>query len=375
MSKRILIIITKGDIGGAQVFVRNLARGLTQKGFDITVGFGEGDFLTSELKLDGVRAVNFKYLKRTHNPLITVFFVFELRRFLKKEKYDVVQFNSTNSLAGALGVKLADKKIRTAFTVHGLSVLDEHYRAFPLVKSVYRLFFKFFLPFIDAPVFVSKENLETAQKIRLVKNGVVIYNGIDVSALGVMARQEARAAIGKMAGCDLGSRFVIGSIGRLSYQKNYGFLIESFRDILKVRPDAVMTLIGDGPQKQFLEAAIARLGLGEKIFLLGAHDNAGEYLKAFDLFVLPSRYEGIPITLEECLFAETPVLVSNVGGNGEITTARSLYALDDKAGFIEKFAEAAADPSLYVCDPGKKDLFSLDTMSKNYAELFEDLTA
>jgi glycosyltransferase involved in cell wall biosynthesis len=369
--KKILIVITKGDVGGAQMLVYNLARGLKQKGLDVAVGMGEGTFLRTKLSEEQIPIVHFKYLQRNSNPFALIFFIFELKSFLKKERYDAVQFNSSNSLPGALGVKLADHTIKTVFTVHGLSVLDKNYKASGAFRMIYRLFFKFFLGYVDMPVFVDHHDLEEACALGIVKNGTLIYNGLDEDAFHFMPKDIARRMLSEKIGRDASSLFVIGSIGRLSYQKNYEFLIRSFSELLAIAPNAIAVIIGEGPKRPLYETLIKELRLEDRIILLGEIPDASGYLKAFDLFILPSRYEGLPITLTECLFAGVPVLASNVGGNREVANERSLYALDDKADFLKKFSTARKDLSGNLCDADKKGLFSLKKMTEDYSKLFE----
>jgi glycosyltransferase involved in cell wall biosynthesis len=218
---------------------------------------------------------------------------------------------------------------------------------------------------------VDHRDLEGARALGIVKSGVVIYNGLDEQTFHFMPKATARRELGKKIGRDVSSLFIIGSIGRLSYQKNYEFLIRSFPGILDVAPNAIAVVIGEGPHRTLYETLIKELHLENRIILPGEIPDASDYLKAFDIFVLPSRYEGLPITLTECLFAEVPVLASNVGGNREVTSERSLYGLDDKADFLEKFAGAFKNPSGNLCDADKKTLFSFETMIENYSKLFK----
>jgi glycosyltransferase involved in cell wall biosynthesis len=334
------------------------------------VGFGEGAYLDRTLRENGVPQFHFKNLKRDHNPLAAIFFIFEIKKTVKKEGFDVVQFNSSNSLPGCFGVKLAGKKIKTVFTVHGLSMLDKNCKTFFLLKFVYYLFFKIFLSFADAAVFVSKNNLDEAERMKLTKHGTVIYNGLPVPNLAFLPKNETRDALEKKIGAKLANKFVIGSIGRLSYQKNYEFLIESFPDITNVRNDAVCVIIGDGPKRADCEHLINKLNLSDRIFLVGEISDAPRYLKAFDLFVLPSRYEGLPVTLEECLFAGVTVLASDVGGNEEIVDPENLYRLDDKDDLVKKFAAILKDGGASLNDAERKRMFTSENMSRGYLELF-----
>jgi glycosyltransferase involved in cell wall biosynthesis len=371
---KVLLVITHGNIGGATNVVIDLAKGLKSKGIDVAVGFGEGEYLRKKLDEIAVPRFDLKSIKRGHNPLAAILFIFEMKKLAKKEGFDVMQFNSSNSLPGCLGAKLADKKIKTVFTVHGLSALDKNYRTFFLLKFAYYLFFKFFLSFADAVVFVSKNNFEEAKKMKLVRDGYVIYNGLPAADLVFLARTEARRAIEEKMSARLENKFLIGSIGRLSYQKNYEFLIKVFPELLKIKNDAVCVIIGDGPKRTEYKCLINRLGLKDNVFLAGEMRDGPRYAKAFDLFVLPSRYEGLPVTLVECLFANVPTLVSDVGGNREIANGQSLYKLDDEDDFVRKFSDASRKPENYLCDDSKKESFTLERMSEDYLKLFNNLT-
>ncbi|MCC3375550.1 glycosyltransferase family 1 protein [Cohnella sp. REN36] len=103
----------------------------------------------------------------------------------------------------------------------------------------------------------------------------------------------------------------IGHIGRFSPQKNHAFLLERFADFRRVRPEAYLILIGDGPLRAQIEAQAAALGLGDSVRFLGVRKDVPQLLGALDLFVLPSLYEGLGIVLIEAQAAGVPCLVSD----------------------------------------------------------------
>ena len=252
--KKILIVVTKAEMGGAQNSIINLVKGLKKGGFDITVGSGEGDYLKLNLENLEINHYVFKSLKRSINPFKNLFFIFEIRKYIEKEKIAVVHFNSSNSLFGAIGAKFTTNKPKTVFTFHGLSVLDPNYKANTLFKLFYKSIFKFLLLFIDQSVFVSHSNLEYAQKNNIVKHGIVIYNGLDLKDSDFLNKEKAQNFLeAKLQDPKKFSfskeNFIIGSIGRLAYPKNYEFLINVFPEILKIRPDAIGIIIGEGPER------------------------------------------------------------------------------------------------------------------------------
>jgi glycosyltransferase involved in cell wall biosynthesis len=364
---KVLIIITHGNIGGATNSVFYLAKGLKESGIEVKVGFGEGEYLKEKLEKEKIEFVNFKWLKRNHNPFSNLFFIFEIKKFLDKEKFDICHFNSTNALFGAIGAKISKSKPKTVFTLHGLSILDPNYKKNLWLKPIYWLIFKFLLFFINIPVFVSQRNLEDAKKIKLIKKGVVIYNGIPKPEF--IERDIARKFFEEKIKIDLKDKFLIGSIGRLDYQKNYEFLIKVFPEILKIKLNTILIIVGEGPERKKLENLIEKTNLKEKIFLIGELKDASKYIKAFDLFVLPSRYEGLSITLIETLFAQVTILASDVGGNKETAGENFVFGLNNKTDFLSKFKNILESPTKI----SKKEELTLSSMISNYLQLFEKL--
>ena len=118
--------------------------------------------------------------------------------------------------------------------MRGLSLLDKNYQTNTILKFFYYYLFKFLLLFIDVKVFVSHHNLEYARKINLVKNGEVIYNGLKKSDLYFLPGDKSRKFFSQAARINLADKIIIGSIGRLTYAKNYEFLINIFPKILQI---------------------------------------------------------------------------------------------------------------------------------------------
>jgi glycosyltransferase involved in cell wall biosynthesis len=217
--------------------------------------------------------------------------------------------------------------------------------------------------FIDIPVFVSQRNLEDAKKMKLIKNGVVVYNGIPEPEF--LEREIARKFFEEKIKINLENKFLIGSIGRLDYSKNYEFLIEVFSEILKTKPEAIAIIIGEGQERKKIENLIEKTNLKEKIFLIGELKDPSKYLKAFDLFVLPSRYEGLSLTLIEALFAEIPILASDVGGNKELLGEDYIFKTNDKKEFLSKIIDLRTRK--------KNEIFSIENTIKNYLMVYSNL--
>jgi len=347
--KKVLIAITKGEIGGAQMFVRNLATGLKKDGLKITVILGSkhSDFLESEMTKAGIPIHTFYNLSRSFSPLRNFFLVLEAKRYLDKNLFDAIQLNSSNTLFIALAAKLSKSKPRVIFTHHGLSYLD------PLsTKKIKRFFagivFKLLLPFVDLNVFVSQKNLDDALAMKLVKkeNSLVVYSGINAD---FKSKIESLRFLESELDVSLKNKFILGSIGRLAYPKNYEFLIGAAPLLQAAYPELIFVIIGEGPDKPKYQKLIAKNNLENYFYLAGEIKEAARYIKAFDLFVLPSIYEGSSLTAIEAISAGLPVLISRVGGNPELVDGNNaqLFELDSQKEFTDKAMTIIRDKKLY----------------------------
>ncbi len=141
---------------------------------------------------------------------------------------------------------------------------------------------------------------------------IAINNAVDVDALEarLLAREDARSHLGLAA-----DSFVFGTIGRLVPKKGHADLIRAFAALAASAPGARLVIIGSGRVEATLHALVRELKLDAHVLLPGAMPEAFRYLKAFDVFVLPSYREGLPIALLEAASAHLPAIASDIGGN------------------------------------------------------------
>lgn len=132
---------------------------------------------------------------------------------------------------------------------------------------------------------------------------------------------------------------VIGHVGRFVEAKNHLFLIDVFADVRKRNPNAVLLLIGDGERRAEIQAAIAEKHLEDAVILTGVRSNVWDFYQAMDVFVFPSVYEGLPVSLVEAQASGLPCCVSsNVPRDSAITDLVQFIPLEDSA---ERWAEIA----------------------------------
>ncbi len=110
---------------------------------------------------------------------------------------------------------------------------------------------------------------------------------------------------------DIDDKFVIGIVGRLAHQKNYPYLLKVYKEVLRERDDTVLLIIGRGPDEDELKQSAKDLGIDKDVIFLGVRDDVQDLLNAFDIFVLPSHYEGLPVALIEAQASGLIQLVSD----------------------------------------------------------------
>jgi len=146
-----------------------------------------------------------------------------------------------------------------------------------------------------------------------VGKAVVIENGIDLDAFARNA--VARAAVRSELGIPPGAR-VVGTVGRLAAIKNQPLLVRATAPLLG--PDRHLVIVGDGPHRDVIEAEVQRLGKGAFTHLLGQRTDVHRLLPAFDLFVLTSDSEGLPMVIPEAMACELPIVSTDVGGISDV---------------------------------------------------------
>jgi glycosyltransferase involved in cell wall biosynthesis len=368
-SRRILIIITKGEVGGAQEFVRSLVEPLRAEGFSVVVGCGQTGSIIEALAHENIPVEHFVNLRRANNPFAVALFALELKRYLDVFPVAIVHLNTSNTLAGALAAKLSRSKPKTCYTFHGLSVLHPSYRAPKVLKYLYFIFFRCFGMFVDCGVFVSQSDFDNPAATGLFKSRRIVMNGIRPPDF--LSRSEARAVLSRRIGVCLGDTLLIGSVGRLSYPKNYELLIDAFAQIRQMLPGIKALVVGDGPARQTYEDRAVNRGVANDLLFAGTIPGAAAILRAFDLFVLTSHYEGLPLSLLEAAYAGVPAVAPAVGGIPEILPPSQVYPPGNIEMFVRRCVDTLRDPQAHR--PKVQPWMTADAMGRTYANLYGDL--
>jgi glycosyltransferase involved in cell wall biosynthesis len=320
--KKILFLVTQSEFGGAQRFIYRLITNLDLAKYDILVAAGpEGnnaDGLLFNLKKDGFKNISLKFLKRGINPLIDFLGLAETFRLIKKEKPDTVFLCSTKAgILGSIAGRLAGAP-KTIYRIGGWTFNDPWPE---WKKKLYIWLEKKTAKFKDFIVNNAESDRQQAINlgIKPKREIITIYNGI--GNLDFLEKESAKAEIFRRipdAENATENTKIIGTVANFYPPKGLEYLIEA-ANILK-ESDAKFIIIGEGQERARLENIIEKYGL-KNVFLTGVLPEAWKYLKAFDIFVLPSVKEGFPWTVIEAMAAGIPVVATGVGAVPEILTS------------------------------------------------------
>lgn len=307
---RLLLVVTKGVLGGAQRYVASLAEGMQSRGWEVEVAFGVGEGLAGWCASRGI-PVHRVALDNPINPLKDAVATCQLARMMKRGRFDVVHLNSTKAgIDGLAASRLAQVPVKV-FTAHGL-------RSVLLPSTGRRRFWAWmesrYLRMADCVIAISDFELGEGTKNGALSPGraVRIHNGVS------LARVEAGAQTGRRR-ADLGlteAHLVVGTVTRLDYAKGLPWWLRAARLIGEQEPRARFVIVGEGRERGQLADLANRLGLGDKLVWTGQQEGV-EYLPVFDLFIQSSLYEGLSLALLEAMAARLPVVATHVGGNPE----------------------------------------------------------
>ena len=175
----------------------------------------------------------------------------------------------------------------------------------------------------------------------------VVYNAIDLArfSFDAEARAVARADLGLV-----GDQLAIGHVGRFMPQKNHRFLIEAFAELARLRPDAVLLLVGSGEAEALAEGWAAERGVADKVRFLGQRADVGRLYQAFDAFCLPSLYEGLGLVGVEAQAAGLPCFLSDrITREADVTGTVRFLPIDDAHAWAEALADVKTGKRIDVC--------------------------
>jgi glycosyltransferase involved in cell wall biosynthesis len=358
---KILYLITKSNFGGAQKYVFELAVAAKEKGFNVVVACGGTGgkqaglgLLVEKLKEHEIRIVPIKHFMRDMSFFSDLMAFIEVCRLLREERPHVLHV--TSSKAGGIGA-LAGRLLRIPkiiFTSHGLTV-DEVWRP-RWQRCLIFIGTYYTLTAAHVSIMISKETYARAckiigrkKKIAYIKNGI---GPVDFKTKEI-ARQELCLHIPE-------GHTLIGGIGELHPNKNWAVAIAA---VAKLPHTVHLAVIGSGEEYESLKHHTQALGISDRVHLLGYVADAATYLRAFDIFILPSKKEGLPYVILEAGLAGVTVIATDLPGNRDIIESGVHGFLIEPDSRI-----LATSLEMLLRDPGMRRTFAAELQEKIMSE-------
>lgn len=363
---KVLHIITRMNTGGPAVFLDHLTKSMADLGTKSIIAYGycesnETDYTdTHKLSADLIKV---KSLHRSLSPISDIRGFFQLRKIIKIQKPDLV--NTHTSKAGVLGrlaTKFVNRRTAVVHTFHGHLI----YGYFARYKSiVFTLIEKIMSRFTNVAVAVTTETKNSLTKLGIGRN--LPWRVIQI---GIPARVVTQTGAA-------GQTFKLLWIGRFTQIKDPSLAVKVMKILSKTERDRFeLTMVGEGELFEEVKQEARNL----QIKFTGWMTNPFETISAFDLLLITSKNEGLPLVMLEAANFAKPTLSKNVGGISEfINDNQTGYLVDGGADEIAKRIVELSNNKSFLRQTGVNankllhEKFSVEIMAKNYQDLYLQL--
>jgi sugar transferase (PEP-CTERM/EpsH1 system associated) len=358
------------QVGGAEVLAARLARRLQGSYRFLFVCLDHLGTLGQELRDEGFAV---EVLNR--RPGLDWRSMLRLSRLLRRQRVSLVHAHQYTPFFYALTANWLGRRVPVLFTEHG-----RHFPDYPRRKRM--LANRLLLSRRDRVVAVG----ESVRRAVIANEGIaperveVIYNGIDVDAFRPTGAE--RDAVRRTLALEANELAII-QVARLDYLKDHLTAIRTVERVAAVRPEVRLLLVGEGPERDKIEAEVRQRRLGDHVRFLGLRTDVARLVSAADVFLLTSISEGIPLTVIEAMAAAVPVVSTRVGGVGEVVQDGQtglLAGSGDDAALAEHILNLAADPTRrrHLGQRGRDRAhaaFGESRMHAEYLRLYEQMLA
>jgi glycosyltransferase involved in cell wall biosynthesis len=375
-------IITRMDLGGAQRVVLHLSRGLDTHRFEQMVITGDGGLLLPELS--AIQTINHRVIPemtRHIGPGGAWDDIRSVRRICETLRHfgpHIVHTHTPKAgIVGRWAARLA-RIPRIVHTYHGFGFSPRH----PLWQRAFYVGLERASALITSQfVAVSDPNRVLGQSygIFLREKCALIRSGVDFGEFRTVGTDNVKKKI------ELGfkpSDKIVGVVASFTPAKALHLFLEAAAKIAGECPGVFFVMVGDGSLRPQLEAQAERLGISSALRMLGWRRDVPELMRAFDVFLLTSLWEGLPRSLVEAFVSGVPAVASHIDGIGEVVQ-------EGRNGFLvspgDTEAMAAAVVRLLKDESLRKSMgaqalhsvddFSLEKMLKDYSNLYENIAA
>lgn len=370
---KVLQVVGSLRIGGAETVAMNLYRYINRDifQFDYLVYGNNIGAYESEVKALGGQVIHIDYSYRNLNKY-------------KEEFVDVLRNNGPYTIVhshmmfhNSLVLSIA-RRFGIPITVsHAHSTNDGGTSNNPIIKTIRALYVNKARNIInnnsDLIVACGTDAGEYLYgKAEYSRRGFLLKNGIDLNKYKF--DKDLRAKFRKKYNIE--DKKVLGCVGHFEKVKNHSFLIDVFNQIHKLDSDTVLILLGDGSLKKEIEKKCIELGINNDVVFIGNVNNVNEWMQAMDFLLMPSLYEGIPLTLIEAQAAGLKCFVSNkVSEESNVTGWLDYLPLNEECWVSKVNQYTCYDRSTNWSDKIIKNGYDVETnvssLQKKYCELLE----
>lgn len=301
---RVLHLITRLPVGGAERLLADVVHSLDSTRFEsIVCCIRDGGMIAEQIAATGVPVVTLGLMQHGGFDRQVIPRLCEL---IREHRIDLVHSHLYHAnLYGRLAA--ARCGVAAIASVHNTYVKRKWYR---------HLINRWLGRRSAAVIAVSEDIRRDIERHDHIPSGkvVVIPNGIDISRIATtLSPLEAKRRLGFSE-----DHFLLGCVGRLEEQKGHAYLLSAMAELRPSFPQLRLAIAGDGRKRTELIALADRLGLADVVTFLGVRDDMAAILRAFDVYVMPSLWEGLSLAMLEAMAAALPVLISDVGGAAEV---------------------------------------------------------
>ncbi|MCP9487203.1 MAG: glycosyltransferase family 4 protein [Gaiellaceae bacterium MAG52_C11] len=349
---RVLRVIARLNMGGPALHVAYLSAGLAERGYETTLvagslapGEGSMAYVAEDL---GVRIVKLDALSREISPVRDAISVVRLARLIRELRPQILHTHTAKAgTVGRLAALLAGDA-RPPIVVHTFHGHVLHGYFGPLKSRAFRLLERLLARVTTRLIAVSPQvrddlvslGVAPAEMFSVVRLGIELGERVQTQVAG----GDTRARLGITPG-----RFVVGWVGRMTGVKRTDDVLESLARLRERGIDAVLVMIGDGPDRDAVEQRASELGIVRHCYFLGYQEDVSGWYRAFDALILPSANEGTPVVVIEALASGCPVVATSVGGVPDVVREGVdgfLVPAGDVEALAERLALLASEPEL-----------------------------
>lgn len=357
----VLHLISSLKVGGAEKLLIDFLKNSKNKDINLFVVVMNNQ-IDEELKNELISVVPDAYfLNRIEGHKHPKYF-FELLKIIRKNKINILHTHNYGSKIWASLCKIVLPKIKLVHTIHSSNAIKKIKVIDILVHNM----------FVDKSIAISEEIYQSSINKKM--NSIKIYNGVEVGKYKINQNKNVN------------SYFNIINVGRIThFVKGQDILINALKECKNKGINFVCNFVGgvyayDNESFDYLKDLVNDLELSENINFLGNRNDVPQLLTEADLFVLPSRYEGMPLSLLEAMASNLPVIASNISGsndlisngeNGLLFESENVQDLADKIQYLyenENIREELAQNAYKFVQN-----FDISIMAANYYQVYSEL--